>query len=78
MDGKQLFDESFEYPDRPTELEACRQALKETRWLGMSDDEILEYLKVTWFGEDEVQRLAKNIGINPTQKSGPGRRARIS
>ena len=67
-EGKELFDENFEYADRPTELEAYMQALKEARRLGMSDDEIFEYLKVTWLSEDEVQRLARNIGINPTQK----------
>jgi len=34
----------------------------------MSDDEIFEYLKVTWLDEDEVERLARNIGVNPTRK----------
>jgi hypothetical protein len=67
-EGRQLFDESYEYADRPTELEAYRHALKEARRLGMSDDEIFEYLKVTWLNEDEVQRLATNIGVYPTQK----------
>jgi hypothetical protein len=71
--GKKLFDESYEYADRPTELEAYRQALKEARRLGMSDDEIFEYLKVTWLSEDEVQRLAANIGISPSQKRALGR-----
>jgi len=67
-EGKQLFDESYEYADRPTELEAYRHALKEARRLGMSDDEIFEYLKVTWLDEDEVERLARNIGVDPTRK----------
>lgn len=65
-EGKQLFDASYEYADRPTELEAYRHALKEARRLGMSDDEIFEYLKVTWLDEDEVERLARNIGVHPT------------
>lgn len=69
-EGKQLFDESYEYADRPTELEAYRHALKEARRLGMSDDEIFEYLKVTWLDEDEVERLARNIGVAPTRKRG--------
>jgi hypothetical protein len=67
-EGRELFDESYEYADRPTELEAYRHALKEARRLDMSDDEIFEYLKVTWLNEDEVQRLATNIGVYPTQK----------
>ena len=69
-EGRELFDESYEYPDRPTELEAYKHALKEARRLSMSDDEILEYLKVTWLSDDEVQHLAKNIGIHPTPKAG--------
>jgi len=70
-EGRQLFDERYEYADRPTELEAYGHALKEARRLGMSDDEIFEYLKVTWLDEDEVERLARNIGVNPTQKQAP-------
>ena len=46
-------------------------ALKEARRLGMSDDELYEYLKVTWLDEDEVQRLARNIGVDPTSKTDP-------
>jgi hypothetical protein len=76
-EGKQLFDESYEYADRPTELEAYRHAVKEARRLDMSDDEIFEYLKVMWLDEDEVQRLAKNIGIGAPRKSGPARGVRI-
>jgi hypothetical protein len=76
-EGKRLFDESYEYADRPTELEAYRHAVKEARRLGMSDDEIFEYLKVMWLDEDEVQRLAKNVGIDVPQKSGPARGVRI-
>jgi hypothetical protein len=70
-EGRELFDESYEYPDRPTELEAYRHALEEARRLDMSDDEIFEYLKVTWLSDDEVQRLARNIGINPTRGASP-------
>jgi len=46
-EGKELFDESFEYVDRPTELQAYRHTVKEARRLGMTDDEISDYLKVT-------------------------------
>jgi len=76
-EGKRLFDESYAYVERPTELEAYGHAVKEARRLGMSDDEIFEYLKVMWLNEDEVQRLAKNIGIDVPQKSGPARGVRI-
>jgi hypothetical protein len=77
-EGKELFDESYPYADRPTEVEAYRHTVKEARRLGMNDDEIFEYLKVTWLSDSEVKQLARNVGINAPQKSGRGRRARIS
>jgi hypothetical protein len=78
MEGKELFDETFEYADRPTELEAYRHTVKEARRIGMTDEEIFEYLKVTWLSEPEVKRLAKNVDVSPPEKVGRGRRARIS
>lgn len=77
-EGKELFDESVEYVDRPTEVEAYKHAVKEARRLGMSDDEIVEYLKVTWLSEEEVRRLAKNVGVKVARKPSRGRRVRIS
>jgi hypothetical protein len=67
-DGKPLFDESFEYHDRPTELEAYKLAIDEGRRLGMSDKELFDYLKVDWMSEQEVRKLAKNLGIKPPPK----------
>jgi hypothetical protein len=78
MEGKELFDESFEYADRPTELEAYRHCLKEGRRLGMSDHELYEYLKVTWLDEDEVKRLAKNLGVRVPGGPVEGRRVRLN
>jgi hypothetical protein len=74
-EGKPLFDENFEYNNRPTELEAYKHALKEARRLGMSDPEIFEYLKVDWLDEDEVRRLARNLGVS-TPKRMRGERVR--
>jgi hypothetical protein len=75
-EGKPLFDEAFEYHDRPTELEAYRHAVNEARRLGMSDPEIFEYLRVNWMSEDEVRRLARNIGVKPPPRRGNGERVR--
>lgn len=77
-EGKELFDESVEYVDRPTEIEAYKHAAMEARRLGMTDDEIVEYLKVTWLDEKEVSRLARNIDVKVAKKPSRGRRARIS
>jgi hypothetical protein len=67
-DGKALFDENYEYHNRPTELEAYKLAVEEARTLGMSDRELFEYLKVDWMSEEEVRKLAKNLGIKVTPK----------
>jgi hypothetical protein len=58
-------------------LEAYRIAVKEARRLGMTNDEIFEYLKVTWLDEGEVRRLAKNVGVTPPQTQVRGRNARV-
>lgn len=68
-DGKPLFDESYEYHDRPSEVEAYRHAVKEARRLGMSDFEIFEYLKVDWLGDVEVRKLARNLGVNAPKRA---------
>lgn len=67
-EGKPLFDENFEYTERPTELEAYRHAMKEARRLGMSDSDIFEYLKVDWLDEKEVRKLARNLGVTPPKR----------
>ena len=79
-DGREIsldFGKRFEYVDRLTELEAYRHTIKEARRLGMSDREIIDYLKVTWLNEEEVRRLARNLGVKVSRKRGPGRRVRI-
>jgi hypothetical protein len=72
-EGKPLFDEAYEYHERPTELEAYSHAIKEARRLGMSDNEIFEYLKVDWMSEDEVRKLARNLNVKPPPKRGQER-----
>ena len=67
-EGKALFDEGYEYHNRPTELEAYKLAVDEGRRLGMSDKELFDYLKVDWMSEDEVRKLAKNLGVKTPPK----------
>jgi len=68
MEGKPLFDENYEYHNRPTELEAYKLAITEGRRLGMLDKELFDYLKVDWMDEEEVRKLAKNVGIKVPPK----------
>src|SRR5580700_5439703 len=51
MDGKQLFLVEFEYVDSPIEIEAYIPTVEEARRIGMTDDEIREYLKIEWISE---------------------------
>jgi hypothetical protein len=75
-DGREIslrIGKKFEYVDRPTELEAYKHTVKEARRLGMSDDEIVDYLKLTWLDEEEVRRLAKHLGVRVSRRHGPER-----
>jgi len=63
LEGKELFDSDYNYVERPTEVAAYRHAVKEAKRLGMDDGRICEYLKTEWMSDDDLQRLAKTVGI---------------
>ena len=63
MQGKKLFNRNFRYVDRPTEIEAYRHAVEEARNLGLSDKNILEYLKTDRRSKDDLHRLAKALNV---------------
>jgi hypothetical protein len=65
QEGKELFDERFEYVDRPTEIEAYKSTVKEARRIGLTETEILDYLKTEWINEDDLCRLSKKLGLDP-------------
>jgi hypothetical protein len=62
MDGRELFDERYDYVDRPTEIEAYRYTVQEAKRLGLNRERILGYLKTEWMSEDDLNRLVKNMG----------------
>jgi hypothetical protein len=62
--GIDLYDKSYSYVDRPTEIEAYEVAVKEARRLGMNDEEIIEYLFVEWITPQEHKRLVSHVGLN--------------
>ena len=64
-DGRPLFHNRWTYENRPTELEAYRTCITEGRRLGMTDKDIMEYLKVMWLDDKEWRKLAKNLGLKP-------------
>ena len=61
--GLDLYDESYSYVDRPTEIEAYIVAVEEAKRLGMEHDKILDYLQVEWITPDEHKRLATYVGL---------------
>ena len=73
QDGRQLFPENFEYSTAPTEIEAYKVCIAEGRRLGMTDKEVLEYLKVPWMDDKDWRRLARNLGLKPPAPKGKKR-----
>jgi hypothetical protein len=63
MEGKDLFDTHYSYIERPTEVEAYRNAVEEARRLGLSDARICEYLKIEWMSEKELKQLASTLNV---------------
>ena len=64
LQGKNLFDHSYSYVDRPTEIEAYRCCVEEGRKIGMPESEIAEYLYVEWITRQDHARLLKTLGVN--------------
>jgi hypothetical protein len=63
FDGKELFSMEFEYVDSPVEIEAYKATVKEARRLGMSEEQIVEYLRVEWITEEQLERLVRAVGL---------------
>lgn len=63
LEGKELYDQAFEYVDRPTELEAYRTTVAEARRMGMEEAEILKYLRIDAADDSELGRLIEKIGV---------------
>jgi hypothetical protein len=63
LEGKELYDQAFEYVDRPTELEAYRTTVAEARRVGMEEGEILKYLRMDAVDDFEFGKLMERIGV---------------
>lgn len=62
-EGKELFDRTYKYVDRPTEVEAYDYVVHEARRLGLSDEKIYDYLQVEWITKRQHDKLAKRLGV---------------
>jgi hypothetical protein len=63
MEGKQVFSTNLIRVDRSMEIEACRHAVDEARRLGLSDDQIFDYLRTEWMPEDDLRQLASALHV---------------
>jgi len=63
LEGRDLYDQAFEYVDRPTELEAYRMTVAEARRVGMNESEILNYLRMDAADDSELGKLMDRIGV---------------
>lgn len=62
-EGKELWDETYKYVDRPTEIEAYKAAVDEARRIGLTEAELMDYLKVEWVSEDDFRRFLVTLGV---------------
>ena len=62
--GQKLFDNRYDYVERPTEIEAYKHAVKEARRLGMTEKEIYMYLRTEWMRDEDLERLAEAVGVH--------------
>jgi hypothetical protein len=75
--GRQLFYPKLSYVDAPSEIEAYRFTVEEGRRIGMTDHELLDYLKVEWISKQEHLRLARRVGVAGKRSAKKGHRARL-
>jgi len=71
MQGQKLFDNRYDYVERPTEIEAYKHAVKEARRLGMTEKEIYMYLRTEWMREEDLARLAEAVGVHHDTRTDP-------
>ncbi len=63
LQGRNLYDRSKAYVDRETEIEAYRVTVQEARRIGLNDDAIANYLRVSWITPEEHKRLARRLDV---------------
>ncbi len=60
-EGQRLWDETFHYVDRPTEIEGYAVAIEEGRRLGMTEAALARHLSNPWMTAADVARLRANV-----------------
>lgn len=73
---KPLFYPKLSYVDAPSEIEAYRFTVREGRRIGMTDAELVEYLRVEWISPAEHRRLVRHVGLGRRRHRDVHRRTR--
>ena len=55
--GRNLYDQRSDYVDRDTEIEAYLVTVREARRLGLNDEAIADYLRVSWLTPKNISDL---------------------
>lgn len=63
LEGKNIWDHSLDYVDRPTEIEGYAVAVEEGIRLGMTEEQVIQHLSNPWLSDEEVIRLRRNIDM---------------
>ncbi len=61
--GRPLFYPKLSYVDAPSEIEAYRLTIQEGQRIGMTNRQLLDYLKIEWISPTEHRRLARRCGL---------------
>jgi hypothetical protein len=63
LEGRNLYDRGKSYVDRETEIEAYLVTVQEARRIGLNEEAITNYLRVSWITPEEHQRLARRMAV---------------
>ncbi len=69
LQGRDLYDRKKAYVDRETEIEAYEVTVREARRIGLNDNAIANYLRVSWITPEEHRRLADRLEVAETGPS---------
>jgi len=70
LQGRNLYDRSKAYVDRETEIEAYQVTVQEARRIGLNDDAISNYLRVSWITPEDHKRLVCKLDVNESIQEG--------
>ena len=65
------------YVDAPSEIEAYKFTVQEGQRIGMTDKELVDYLKVEWISTAEHRRLARHVGLSARSTVSRSHRSRL-